>query len=312
LLALLWTIPVAALVLGVHQSLCTWLVRNRVYRRLAAGKAAEGIGKALLQIGLGFASGGGASLLVADLVGRIVGTGMLLEPARHAIGHLRRLPLATWRRIAVRYRDFPFFGTPAALLNAAGVQSPALLLAGFYGLEVAGLFALGQRIIAMPTALVGQAASQVYLGEGARLARENPHGLRRMYARTTIRLTLLGALPLALCGVVAPWLFSIVFGEAWLEAGHYVRILAIAFALQFVIVPLSQTLSILEKQRWQLGWDAARLVLVTGAIVGSAAAGFSARGAVTALAAAATVAYLALQSLGWIAICRRCRTGPGR
>jgi O-antigen/teichoic acid export membrane protein len=307
LLGVLWTVPIAVLLLGAQQSLGTWLVRHRAYRRLGTGKAAEGTGKAVLQVGLGLGVGGGASLLLADLAARTLGAAFLLEHARTAFRRLRTLPLETWRRVALRYRDFPLFGAPAVLLNAAGLQAPALLFAACYGLEVAGLFALGQRIVAMPTALVGQAASQVYLGEGARLARENPDGLRKLYARTTVRLVLLGAVPLALCGVFAPWLFSIVFGSAWVEAGHYVRILAIAFAVQFVVIPLSHTLSILEKQRWQLGWDAARLVLVTGAIAGSALMRLPVTGAVWALATAATVAYLALHGLGWLAVCRCCR-----
>jgi O-antigen/teichoic acid export membrane protein len=308
----LWTIPLGVFLLGATQSMSTFAVRERAFRRVGIGKAVEGAGKGLLQLGLHGAAGLG--LLLADLAARTLG--VLVLARRCGLARLRSISAASVRRVAHRYRDFPLFGGPAALLNAAGLQSPALLFAALYGLDVAGLFALGQRVVAMPTALVGQAASQVYLGEGARLARQDPAALHRMFVRTTRRLVLLGALPLGVVALAAPALFGVVFGEAWVEAGHYVRILAATFAIQFVVVPLSQTLSILERQRWQLAWDTTRFLLVAGAISGSAALGFSPRAAVTAFAVAAGVAYLALHGLGYVAVRNwdgaRCTFGHGR
>jgi len=206
---------------------------------------------------------------------------------------------------SLRYRDFPRWSTPGVLMNSAGLQAPALLLASFWGLEVAGVFALGQRVIAMPMALVGQAAAQVHLGQAGRLARENPRALERQFARATWQLVGLGALPIAALALVGPWAFGLVFGAQWTEAGVYVRIFAIAFALQFVVAPLSSTLNVLERQRWQVAWDFGRLVAVVGSLVVCASAGVDARTALAVYAIVASIAYVVLHGLGWIAIRRR-------
>ena len=42
--------------------------------------------------------------------------------------------------------------------------------------------------------------------------------------------------------VAAPWLFSVVFGPDWTEAGEYAQFLALAYLGQFAVTPVSTTL----------------------------------------------------------------------
>lgn len=302
----MWIVAVGTGALGLQQVLSAWMSRTSNYRPLGLAKAAEGCAKASSQLGLGVLAFGSVGLLLGDVVGRIAGAWLLAGAAsRQLASRLVRVRRAALVDVARRYRDFPLFSTPGVLMNTAGLQAPALLFASFYGLEVAGAFALGQRVIAMPMALVGQAASQVHLGEASRLARDNPRALQLLFARATRHLAVLGGLPILAVAVLGPWVFGIVFGAAWVEAGMYVRIFAIAFALQFVVAPLSSTLNVLEHQRLQMAWDGGRLIAVVGAIVGSAALGWDARGAMAAYAVAASVAYVVVHALGWFAICRR-------
>lgn len=63
--------------------------------------------------------------------------------------------------------------------------------------------------------------------------------------------------------------------------------------LSFISWPLSQTINILEQQYWQLGWDVARLVFTMSAFGLSHHMGWTARGAVGALASAMFLGYAA-------------------
>ncbi len=302
----MWIVALGTGVLGVQQVLTAWSSRASAYRTLGLAKAGDGVTKAVGQVGLGFASFGSVGLLVGDVLGRVVGTAMLLAGGWRAA--LRSLGRVRWSMIvamAARYRDFPRWSTPGVLMNSAGLQAPALLLASFWGLEVAGVFALGQRVIAMPMALLGQAAAQVHLGHAGRLAREDPRALQRQFARATWQLVGLGAVPIVGLALVGPWLFGLVFGPEWTEAGVYVRIFAIAFALQFVVAPLSSTLNVLEHQRWQVAWDFGRLVAVVGSMLACARMNVDARSAIAVYAVVASIAYVVLHGLGWIAIRRR-------
>src|SRR5205823_1724758 len=100
---------------------------------------------------------------------------------------------AVWRA-AVRYRRFPLISAGSALLNTAGFALPSLVIAQLYGAQVLGWFALVDRVMGMPSVIVGQAVSQVYMSEAAPLTRSNAVELKRLFFQTTKRLLWLGIL----------------------------------------------------------------------------------------------------------------------
>ena len=288
----LWLLPVGVGVGGFYQVLSYWAVRKQEFGRIARTKLYQGLGASSTQIVLGLAAVGPAGLLIGQVVGQGAGGGSLAVGAwREGREHLRTVSLEALRRVAWRYRRFPKLSSFSGLLNSAGLQLPALLLAAFYGPPVAGWFLLGQRVVGIPMTLLGQAVSQVYLGTASRLVQEDRPRLRGVFTKTAGRLLVLGLIPMSVLGAGGPWLFSRVFGPEWLEAGSYVQLLAGAFVLQLVITPLSQTLNIIERQDIQLAWDFGRLLLVVGVLVGTRQLGGSAWHAVTAYAVVLCLAY---------------------
>jgi O-antigen/teichoic acid export membrane protein len=160
------------------------------------------------------------------------------------------------------------------------------------------------RGFAIPSILIGQAISQVYVSRAARLATVDPAALRSLYSKCVRKLVLFGAAPFALVLVAGPQLFSLVFGTSWREAGAYAQILALAQFAGFVSWPLLPTLNILELQSWQFGWDVSRLCLSVGAVTFARSAGFSARGAISAYAVAMAASYLLHLIISYIAVIR--------
>jgi O-antigen/teichoic acid export membrane protein len=77
------------------------------------------------------------------------------------------------------------------------------------------------------------------------------------------RLLMVGALPTAVIAVAGPWLFGLLFGPTWTEAGDYARVLALAYLVQFAVNPISATLQLLERQGQSLAWAGVRLLLTT-------------------------------------------------
>lgn len=260
----LWLLPLGLLGAGAYQALSYWAIRKNIYRHLAMTKLTQGVGLVVTQIILGLAKLGPIGLIIGDVVGRAAGSSNLAR-AMLPRGLWRSLSLKRIAKNASRYRRFPLLSSGSALLNSAGLQLPSLMLLAFYGPQIAGWFALSQRLIGIPMTLIGTSVSQVYIGQAARLARESPSQLRSLFFKTTYRLLLLAAVPSMTLFALGPWLFSLIFGSDWLQSGLYARILAPMFLLQFAIVPLSQTLNILERQDLQLVWDAGRFALVLGA-----------------------------------------------
>ncbi len=291
----LWLLPVGVGMVGFYQVLSYWAVRRQAFGRIARTKLYQGLGATSTHILLGLAAVGPAGLIFGQVVGQGAGvTTLAIHAWRDGREHLRTMSPEALRRVAWRYRRFPQLSSFSGLLNSAGLQLPALLLAAFYGPLVAGWFLLGQRVVGIPMSLLGQAVAQVYVGTASRLVQEDQARLRGIFARTAGRLLVLGLIPMGVLGVAGPWFFSRVFGIEWVEAGSYVQLLAGAFLLQFAITPLSQTLNIIERQDLQLAWDFGRLLLVVGALLGARQLGGSAWHAVTAYSAAICLAYGAL------------------
>lgn len=302
----LWLLPVGLLGAGLYQVLNYWAIRKQAFGQIAKTKLSQGVGQVVLQVGLGFFKWGPLGLLLGDLAGRIGGSGTLARMVWKEDKHLlQRVSWTGIRRVASRYRKFPLISSGSALLNSAGLQLPALLLAAFYGAQVAGWFAVGQRVLGAPFALVRQAVAQVYLGEAAKLAHQNPPELARQFKKTAQRLFVVGAPPLALIALLGPLLFEIVFGTGWRESGLYLQLLAPMVLMGFVASPLSQTLNLLERQDLQFGWDTARLLLVVGGLWLCSRLGGSARTALLVYSIAMVIAYAALLILSFRVICSK-------
>ncbi|QAA76349.1 MAG: lipopolysaccharide biosynthesis protein [Candidatus Bipolaricaulis sibiricus] len=306
----LWLVPLGILGAGTYQVLNYWAVRKRDFRRIARTRVSRGVGRAAIQVGVGFASAGPLGLLLGQLAGETAGSASLGWAAWvKDRSSLKAINLAGMRRAGARYRRFPLLSSWGGLLDALGLHVPQVLFAAFYGAEVAGWFALGQRVIAAPLNLVGDSVAQVYFGEAARLPRDDTKAMRRLFLKLTGRLALTGGLPVAVICALAPWLFTIFFGPEWETAGRYVQILGLMFAVRFAIVPLAHTLNILERQDLYLFWDGTRAALVVGSLLMGKVVGFSHIAAVGTYSLAMLIAYIILWGLAWHALKVKSRGG---
>lgn len=288
----LWVLPLGLLGAATFQALSSWAVRRGAYDRIASTRVGQSVAQTAVQMGLGVLGAGPAGLLLGDVAGRASGSGTLgLLAWRRDRDTLRGVTLAGMRAAASRYRRFPLFASGSALLNAAGLQLPALLFAALYGPAVAGWFLLAQRVIGMPMTLVGQSIGQVYLGEAARAANQDPRALARLFSALSRRLLAYGGIPIVLVGVVGPAVFGPVFGPGWEVTGTYVLLLTPMFVGQFVVSPVSQVAAVMERQGLQLALDAFRTATVALAIFAPWALGWSHLRAVGCYSAGMLVTY---------------------
>jgi O-antigen/teichoic acid export membrane protein len=289
----LWLLAPTLLATGTYQLLTFWGIRRREYRGLARRNAAYAAAQVGTQVGLGALGARPLGLLLGTAAAHGAGA---LTLAR-SFGQRAAVAGVSWRGmrdVARRYRRFPLFSTWSGLVNSAGGVVPVLLLAQLYGLAVAGAFTLTARVVGAPIGLLGEAVAQYYLGEAADLARHDRAAVRRLFRRSAARLFALGLVPLTVLALPAPWWFPAVFGEPWREAGSYAQVLLPMYLLQFAIVPLSQTLNLLERQHLQLLWDALRLALGVAALTVAHHLGASPVRTIAAYAVAMSVCYALL------------------
>jgi len=267
---LLWALPLGVWLQALYQVVTFLLIRYKRYRALAGSKVAAGGVAGLTQAGLGFFSSGGWGLVLGWMIGRLgaVGVGLVTERGDEEAGRRWFFPkIASVFREMRRYIRFPLLAMPAALMNKLAMELPMLLSAPFFGFQVAGWFSFARQAIYTPMGLLGRSISQVYVGSlGDAISRRDKSAVV-LFDRLSRRLFFLAVIPFAIVGATAPFLFALIFGDPWRVSGVLVQYLTPAYLAQFVMVPLSQTLNMLEKQDWQMAWDGTRLVFVGGLFI---------------------------------------------
>jgi O-antigen/teichoic acid export membrane protein len=303
-----WLLPMYQLGATGNELLTNWAIRRQAFDIVARTKIAQVVCQLVIQLGLGFARVGSLGLYIGDVVGRLGGTTSLASLVwRRDRSLLRKLSWGTMRRMASQYRRFPMFASGAALMGVASRQLPTIVIGTLFSPAAAGAYNLAQRVLAAPMELICRAYTQVYLGEGSRLSREDPEGMRRLFVKSGRRLFVLGVVPAMVVMAFGPWLFAFAFGPQWREAGVYARLLSVKLFVDFVSFPLVHTLNILEKQNWQAVWDFATLLLAVGGVIALALLGASPHSAILYYSCAMAAMFGVHFVLSYVAIGQRIR-----
>ncbi|UJP08912.1 oligosaccharide flippase family protein [Microbacterium sp. KUDC0406] len=265
-----WVIPVSLVAMSLNALVSAWIVRRQDYSGLAVRNAAQGIAQAAWSVGLGWIGLAPFGLVSSLAAGRFAGLfGLGLRSRRSDPPPDSRVEAVSMREVARRYRRFPLINTWSSMVNSIGLQLPSLLLIAVYGAAEAGLFALTMRVLAAPVGMIVDAVSKHFESTFAHRLRERQPGLRQMVLILVSRQTLLGVGPALIVMICGPWLFSMVFGSQWAGSGVFAQLVVVAYLAQFIVVPVSRGLVLLEQQAQQLWWDVSRAVGAACAIMGA-------------------------------------------
>lgn len=267
-------IPLALLGLSSARIAESWLTRRGRFGSVSRARILQSGVSSPVQL-----VGGWMRLEAGGLIGGLV-AGQLAAAASlwTRIARLDRPLLAAIsptgiRRVAWRFRRFPQFSVPAALLNTGALHLPALLLFFYFTADVVGFYSQAYGLLAVPIGLLGSAVTQVYFVRSAKAQREGTLGAAT--GAVYSRLLLLGAFPVLAMSLIGPEVFGFVLGEAFREAGEYARLLAPWLLVLFISSPLTRLYDVLERQRAFLAYNTinftVRLVaLLVGGSLGDA------------------------------------------
>jgi O-antigen/teichoic acid export membrane protein len=256
-------LPVAVVVGGAQQTLGYCVLRFGRFSQLSNSKIAQASGYSATALAFGLATPLKSGLIVADIVGRFVAAVMLtIKHARWTRVVVSHLSIIDLRRVVSRYREFPLVAVPGGLINAAGAAITPILFFSYFEPALAGQYALVDRTLTVPVAMIGTAVSQVFTAELSSALRTDPRAGAHLYRRIVRNMAYLGLVPAALVGLLAPLVIPWLFGEQWRVAGQFARILAPLLFLTFVVAPVNMTIMLLGRQRTQAIWEITRLLAV--------------------------------------------------
>lgn len=290
-----WTILLIAVeipAIGSVMVLQMWLIRQRRFRPLAYGHLAQGVARAVGQVGAGVLAMGFLGLAAADIFCRISVIATLLGATRMELEKTRRYHLADIRRVIWRFRLFPLFRTPSTLANNLGTALPAVLVTMRYGVAAGGVFTLMASVVVGPSGLIQKAVGDVFLGHFALRFHRDKEGAIKFAYRVTIALAVLSLIPASLLYFWGPSAFALLFGEKWRLAGKLASVFVPLLMADLALGPLAGALNVVNRPDAKMFFDAARITAILGAHQVASAAGLPLEGMVALFAKFGVLAYL--------------------
>lgn len=260
----LWLMPVVFFAKGIYEALNNWAVRMQKFRLITRTKMSQGISSAGVKIGFGAMGITPLGLFIGHIAQEAAGiTSLFSKLVQLKPSFFKTFSLSEITYAAKRYKKFPIVQSWSQLLLALATQLPVLLIGLVYGIEVAGVFGLAQNMINMPMDLIGQSVAQVYYAEISKYGKNNPEKIYKLSVSILKKLFWVGLIPVGFIALLGPWLFSIVFGSEWLDAGVYAQILSILILFRFISGPIMSCLNVLEKQGIQFFLNIGRVLLIS-------------------------------------------------
>jgi len=260
----LLTVGLATWLTATTQTTLAFAASHKLFDKAAKAKVLAAATIAVTQLALLYAGLAGAALPAGQLIG--LGAGLCAARLLVAPPAARlRLTLdKAQRAYLVKHRAFWRYSLPSSLLNTLVGQLPLFMIGFHHGALAVGLFALTQRVLNAPIALIAASVLDVFKRQAVHEFEAAGH-CRTIYRATFKTLLLLGIGPALVLFLFSPRLFSWVFGPEWRPAGELARILAPLYFLNFVASPLSYVFFVAGRQKVELLWQVA-LFAVTIAV----------------------------------------------
>ena len=256
----LWCLPVALFFGGTVQILSYLLTREHRYAANANAKVGQALANAGTAAGLATVAPITSGIILADIAGRLVGTGIMVRISHSVLGNWPRATRSQLHAVLAAFRDLPIVSLPAALLNTLGSIVTPLMIYYSFDAATSGQFGLTERAISLPIALVVIAVSQVYMANLAEEIRRPGGNPRRYFRRLALGLAGVSIVPALIAIVAAPMLFRFAFGPGWEQAAVFARLMIPAYWFALISGSINMTLTVIGRTGWQLAWDALRLV----------------------------------------------------
>jgi len=241
-----------------------WLTRKGAFKSIATNKVFRRSFEGIIQSGFGLLSSN-IGLILGDILGSFANIISGIYQAKKNGFSIKVISTKKIKSSLKRYRGFPKYQALPAILNTTSILLPVFLINKYFSPETVGFFDLSRQILAVPIAFITASLSQVLLKDYSdKVKKGNP--LMRGVLKTSLLLTL-GMIPFVVAIVF--WgqeLFSFVFSSTWKQSGIYSAILVPAFAIQFIVSPLSISFTVLEKLKtlaiWQILYFGSILSLI--------------------------------------------------
>jgi len=247
---------------GAFMALRYWMVKRQEFSCVGKALVAQGAGRTIVSIALGVMQLGWLGLALGEAAGRVMGAISMFVRAWPSIrGAIWPIDYDYYFSLLKRNWKYPIVVLPSSLVEAAAVMLPLPMVSSVFGAVAAGEFFLVQRLMSLPAGLVSVSIADVFHSHAVENYSKTPAQARRVLLMTVKRLSMISFMIYFPIAIVSPFLFGLLFGEAWAEAGVLVAILSPLSLISLVVSPVSRLLFVVNRPELKIVVDVMRIAI---------------------------------------------------
>lgn len=214
----------------------TWVIVIR--------KIAEEGSKAIF----GFFHGGYVWLLISRLLGEFFGMRQQTKHIRSKVADIKAQTKGKLRDVFKLHSKQLYFSTPAALMNSASYYILSLFIGDLFGVSELAVYSISVAVLGLPLSVISGNVSKVYFSEASKEYAETGN-FKKSTKKTLLILLVLSIFVFAGMYWIIPILVPIVYGNGYLGAGTFIKILAPMFTVRFITSSIATGLVVANKQQ---------------------------------------------------------------
>lgn len=239
----IYLVPISVLVIGTYQTLNYWLNKQKYYSQMSKNRVLNASLSGGSNIALGFTGLNSLGLIIGYFIGQLITTLILLKKFLKSSSSYNKLRILA---VYKKYKNYPKHDLPASSMNTMAQQGPNLLLTPLFGAVNAGNFFLIQRVFMMPITLISSSVGSVFRQSATEQFKKTGQ-FNKILLNTVKKLFIISIIPTVVLMIFSQEIFGTIFGQEWIIAGEYAKILAPMFMLKFVISPITYSFYIVNK-----------------------------------------------------------------
>ncbi|HOM66355.1 MAG TPA: oligosaccharide flippase family protein [Ignavibacteriales bacterium] len=258
-----WLVPITFAGTGLYDLLSGWAIRKKEFKPLAKTKVWQKIIGDVVKVLFGLIDIRPLGLLIGYILNQAGGILSLFKNFK--IFFTDNVRCISRKRIiyfSKRYSDFPKYRIPSQFLLNLTAKAPLLYFAWHFGADTTGQIGLATMMLSLPISLIGYTTGKAYYAEIATIGKRMPEKIYKVTRNVSRKLFLFSIIPFSIILFFGPFIFKIVFGPKWNDAGVFASILSPYLLAQFIYGPISEgILSVFEKQSKVLVIEISRTII---------------------------------------------------
>lgn len=258
---IVYLIPLSALFFSINLASQLMFIRQKRFMASSSLKIYRRSSEGLVQASTGL-TGQHWGLAVGEAIGNFTAALVgMLRIRKEVRTHIPQNVVASIKKNAKTYSEFPKYAFGSNLLNTFVLSALTFQIFAKFSIQEVGYAELTQRMLTVPSALIGVSLGQLILQRFSAAYNESASVIKLF--KGFLIFGILVAFPFfTVIYFWGPEIFGWVFGQGWEISGEYAKSLIISASLLLVISPLGQILVALHKIKTNSYWEFGKFLII--------------------------------------------------